>query len=227
MASDIDFPAAIMERRTVSAWTADSGDATAPDSALVNAARAGDRDAFGLLYDRYARLVHGVLLARVPYSAVDDLVQDVFLLALGRLRSLRDAASFGAWIATIARNRAHDYHRRSRETVELTDDLLGEEAASAEASRPTRIATTAVRPAAEAEAATALAAIRSLPDAYRETLILRLVEGMTGPEIAARTGLTPGSVRVNLHRGMQLLRQKLGQGPGESGQRLGLGVRGE
>jgi len=39
-----------------------------------------------------------------------------------------------------------------------------------------------------------------LPDAYRETLILRLVEGMTGPEIAARTGLTHGSVRVNLHR---------------------------
>jgi RNA polymerase sigma-70 factor (ECF subfamily) len=41
-------------------------------------------------------------------------------------------------------------------------------------------------------------------------LILRLVEGMTGPEISARTGLTHGSVRVNLHRGMQQLRVKLG-----------------
>ena len=61
----------------------------------------------------------------------------------------------------------------------------------------------------DAEAANILAAIRSLPDAYRETLILRLVEGMTGPEIAERTGLTPGSVRVNLHRGMQQLREKL------------------
>jgi len=40
-------------------------------------------------------------------------------------------------------------------------------------------------------------------------LMLRLVEGMTGPEIAARTGLTDGSVRVNLHRGMKLLREKL------------------
>ena len=49
-------------------------------------------------------------------------------------------------------------------------------------------------------AAAILDAIRALPDAYRETLILRLVEGMTGPEIAARTGLTHGSVRVNLHR---------------------------
>lgn len=206
-----------MERRTVSAWTADSGDGTAPDAALVNAAREGDRDAFGLLYDRYARMVHGVLLARVPYSAVDDLLQDVFLQALGRLRSLRDAASFGAWVATIARNRAHDYHRRSRETVELTDDLSGEEAEAAGGFRPMRASAAAVGPAADAEAAAALAAIRSLPEAYRETLILRLVEGMTGPEIAARTGLTPGSVRVNLHRGMQMLRQKLGQGLGVSG----------
>ena len=61
-----------------------------------------------------------------------------------------------------------------------------------------------------AEAAEALEAIRALPEAYRETLVLRLVEGMTGPEIAARTGLQPASVRVNLHRGMKLLREKLG-----------------
>ena len=60
------------------------------------------------------------------------------------------------------------------------------------------------------EPAKVLALIRTLPEAYRETLVLRLVEGMTGPEIAQRTGLTAGSVRVNLHRGMQQLRQKLG-----------------
>ena len=62
---------------------------------------------------------------------------------------------------------------------------------------------------AEMEARAALDAIRDLPDAYRETLVLRLVEGLTGPEIATRTGLTPASVRVNLHRGMKLLREKL------------------
>ena len=55
----------------------------------------------------------------------------------------------------------------------------------------------------------ALEAIRALPEAYRETLMLRLVEGLSGPEIATRTGLTPASVRVNLHRGMKLLREKL------------------
>jgi RNA polymerase sigma-70 factor, ECF subfamily len=54
--------------------------------------------------------------------------------------------------------------------------------------------------------------IKALPEAYRETLVLRLAEGMTGPEIAERTGLTPESVRVNLHRGMKMLRERLGGG---------------
>jgi len=64
-------------------------------------------------------MVHGILLARVPRSEVDDLVQDVFLLALRRLDTLRDPCAFGPWLAMIARNRATDYHRRSRETTEL------------------------------------------------------------------------------------------------------------
>ena len=62
----------------------------------------------------------------------------------------------------------------------------------------------------DSRAAEILELIRNLPEAYRETLVLRLVEGMTGPEIASRTGLTAASVRVNLHRGMKLLREQLG-----------------
>lgn len=158
---------------------------------LVRAVLEGDRDGFSKLYDLYAPLVHGILLARVPRAEVDDLVQDIFLHAFKKLHTLRDSAAFGPWIAMIARNRAVDFHRRSRETVEITDDLRGSDKQ-------------------EARAAEILELIRSLPDAYRETLVLRLVEGMTGPEIAVRTGLTAASVRVNLHRGMKLLREKLG-----------------
>ncbi len=172
----------------------------ARDSSLVLAAREGDRAAFGGLYARYARMVHGILLARVPASDVDDLVQDVFLRALPRLCDLRDVARFGPWLATITRNRANDYYRQTRAVAAVTESLPEDEAELPASST-----------APNAEAAMILAFVRSLPDAYRETLILRLVEGMTGPEIAARTGLTPGSVRVNLHRGMQQLREKLGQ----------------
>ena len=167
----------------------------AEDGHLVRAARAGDESAFARLYDRYARIVHGVLLARVHRQDVEDLVQDVFLTAWRRLDGLRDPAAFGGWIAMIARNRATDAHRRAVDLVELPAQIEVPAAASA-----------------EAEANAALAAIRTLPEAYRETLTLRLVEGLTGPEIAARTGLTPASVRVNLHRGMKMLREKLGRG---------------
>jgi len=162
------------------------------DVAVVCAARDGDRGAFAQLYGRYARVVHGILLARVPRVDVEDLVQDVFLLALRRLETLRNPAAFGGWLAMIARNRATDYYRRSADSAELPEDLKA-------------------RDSQEVEAREALAMIRKLPEAYRDPLILRLVEGLTGPEIAARTGLAPGSVRVNLHRGMKLLRDMLGK----------------
>ena len=167
----------------------------------MRAAQRGDRAAFGLLYGRYARMVHGVLISRVPFSAAEDVVHDVFLQALAQLRSLRDASRFPGWLAAIARNAANDYYRHARPAVEL-DEVSGERTAQRNSSRPSQFS---------AEALSVLEAIRSLPDAYRETLVLRLVEGMTGPEIAARTGLTHGSVRVNLHRGMQHLREILGR----------------
>ncbi|PYS68967.1 MAG: sigma-70 family RNA polymerase sigma factor [Acidobacteria bacterium] len=166
-------------------------DDTPIEVALVKASLEGDREGFGRLYDLYAPLVHGILLSRVPRSEVDDLVQDIFLHAFKKLDTLRDWAAFGPWVAMIARNRAMDFHRRAKDTVEVTDDL-----------RSTDTSTT--------KAEEILELIRGLPEAYRETLVLRLVEGMTGPEIAARTGLTPASVRVNLHRGMKQLREKLG-----------------
>jgi RNA polymerase sigma-70 factor (ECF subfamily) len=165
-----------------------------PDLALarlVSQACGGDRAAFAALHERHAGMVHAILLARVPARDAEDLVQDVFLRALRQLGSLREPMAFGGWLARIARNRAIDYHRRRHDSAQLPDDL-GHEAL------PT------------AEAREALAAVRALPEAYAETLLMRLMEGMTGAEIAARTGLTPGSVRVNLHRGMALLRKRLG-----------------
>src|SRR5262249_14435168 len=177
----------------------DAGIEAGDDPRLVEAARQGDRTAFGRLYDRYARMVHGILLSRVPFSEVDDLVHDAFLQALRRLHTLRDITRFGPWLAAIARNRANDYHRHRVEEVELPESLSQDETRRGQSGGSN-----------DADAAFLLGAIRELPETYRETLLLRLVEGMTGPEIAARTGLTPGSVRVNLHRGMQQLRERLG-----------------
>ena len=164
---------------------------TGPLGATIRAVAAGDQDAFARLYADYVRLVHAILLGRIPRRDVDDLVQEVFLTAFTRIRELRDPAAFGGWIAAIARNRATDHMRQMREQVELPDDLAGGDPI-------------------ETEAFAVLEIVRALPEAYRDTLLMRLVEGMSGNEIAVRSGLTPASVRVNLHRGMKLLRERLG-----------------
>ena len=160
---------------------------------LVLAAQAGDRSAFGALYESHARLVHGLLLANAERDDVQDLVQDVFLTVLQQLHTLRDAHAFAGWLMTITRNRARMHHRGARPTAPLPEDIPG--SASAES----RLETSEV-----------LHALQSLPDRYREPLTLRLVEGMGGEDIARLTGLTHGTVRVYLHQGLKLLRDKLG-----------------
>ncbi len=156
----------------------------------VEKACRGERRAFSALHERYAPMVHAVLLARVPAQEADDLVQDVFLRAMEKIHTLKEATAVGGWLCALARRRAADFHRRGVKTVPLPAEM------AAERDGP-------------ADAADVLQAIRELPATYAETLAMRLVEQMTGPEIAEATGMTPGSVRVNLHRGMKLLRERL------------------
>ena len=162
----------------------------------ITAARKGDRAAFGQLVLRYGPLVHGVLLARMPRADADDLMQDVFVTALERLETLTDVQKIGAWLATLARNRAIDVWR-SKPKLALLPEVTS-------TTQPPRTEVNEV-----------LALIRTLPEAYRESLVLRLVEGLSGPEIAEQIGMTPDSVRVNLFRGMKLLRERLGMSQGE------------
>jgi RNA polymerase sigma-70 factor (ECF subfamily) len=174
-----------------SAATAPAKEQPDPVIELIERVRTGDEEAFADLYKKYGPMVHGVVLARVPKDEVQDIVQDVFLAAYKNLHSLRDNRMFGAWLVKIARNRAAEFYRSKRPTEELSDEIRGGD---------NRMN----------EAAEILRAIRSLSDSYSETLVMRLVEGMTAKEIAERTGLKPESVRVNLHRGMEQLRERLG-----------------
>lgn len=159
----------------------------------------GSQPAFAWLYRRFAPLVHAIHLGRSPAALADELTQESFGVAFARLGQLRESQHFGAWIAAIARRQ----RRPAALPIEALDDVREPAAGNA-------------APEDAAEAARMLRAIRALPEAYRETLLLRLVEGMSGPEIAALTGLTPASVRVNLHRGMARLRAALDLAPQSS-----------
>ncbi|MBA4184364.1 MAG: sigma-70 family RNA polymerase sigma factor [Acidobacteria bacterium] len=175
----------------VAATPAPATEKVKAEARLVERVGEGDEEAFNEIYKIFAPLVHGIVLARVPRDEAADIVQEVFLAAYKNLHTLRDKNAVGAWLAMIARNRAVEFYRQAKPTEVLPEDLRGKDDS-------------------QTEAREILKAIRALPETYKETLVLRLVEGMTGQEIAERTGLTPESVRVNLNRGMKLLRQKLG-----------------
>lgn len=161
------------------------------EALIVERIRAGEVEAFDDLYRMFAPMVHGIVLSRVPREEADDITQEVFIAAYRNLHSLRDTNAVGPWLAKIARNFSAGLYRGRRQDAELTDDIR-------EQRKP------------ENEANEILAVILRMPVTYKETLVLRLIEGMTGPEIAEQTGMTPDSVRVNLHRGMKMLRKELG-----------------
>ncbi|MBK7406338.1 MAG: sigma-70 family RNA polymerase sigma factor [Phycisphaerales bacterium] len=168
-------------------------DDPATDAALVALAQRGDRAAFALLYRRHGPMVHAVVLTRVDLSEAEDITQEVFLLAWRKLGGLHEGSSVGAWLASIARSRAADW-RRSRGRRRRHETL-----ASRAESTP------------DAGAGAVLEAVRTLPQRYREALLMRLLAGLTGAQIAERLGLTPGSVRVHLHRAMTMARARLSE----------------
>ncbi len=164
----------------------------------LEAARQGDKEAFAHIYREFAPAVHGIVLARVGPHEVDDLVQEAFLKIYKGLATVRDARAMPGWICTVARNLATDLQRkdirRPRNSADATQ-ILGslEEPVTSDGELRQRV----------------WQRIQELPESYREPLTLRLVEGLSGPEIAARTGLKATSVRVNLCRGMAMLRPLL------------------
>jgi RNA polymerase sigma-70 factor, ECF subfamily len=163
----------------------------------ISLAQAGSQSAFGLIYRRFAPMVHAILLGRFRVAIADELTQECFATAFAQLKSLREAAKFGPWIAAIARRaRASDHALGAHgpEHAPALDDRADADASLEQSAEVTQV----------------LRKLHQLPEAYRETLLMRLVEGLSGPEIAELTGLTAASVRVNLHRGMAKLRDALG-----------------
>jgi RNA polymerase sigma-70 factor, ECF subfamily len=162
------------------------------------AARDGDREAFGAIYRRFATTVHGIFVCRVGPAEAEDLVQEAFMRIFKGLGNVREVRALPGWICTLARNLATDQQRRMARRPRSTEDsprVLG--------------ALPGPDPEDGELRQRVWQRIQELPESYRETLTLRLVEGLSGPEIAARTGLKTTSVRVNLCRGMAMLRPLL------------------
>ena len=99
------------------------------DKILVQAVLAGEKAAYETLYDRYAPLIRAVCYDVVGNLAdAQDLAQDVFMRAYGKLHTLRDPDRFGKWLIGIARLRCREWQRhnspRQKRCVELDDAMM-------------------------------------------------------------------------------------------------------
>lgn len=132
-------------------------------------------------------------------QAAEDAVQEAFLRVWRRRERLR-AGELDAYLVRAARNLALDMHRyRSRRAA------LGSEA------DPEQVALVVPRrPDAQEESERLSRALHALPLEQREVVLLRVVEGLTAPQVAARTGVPEGTVSSRLRYGLNRLRQLLG-----------------
>ncbi|WP_146180301.1 sigma-70 family RNA polymerase sigma factor [Opitutus sp. ER46] len=174
---------------------------------LVDRARIGDLDAQSELVRRYTPRISGFVRPIVGQpSAVEDVVQMVFIKMVRRFKLLRNSAAFESWLFRLARNTALDSIRRRRcRPVTVDDEIELERAAD----------TSSERVIGEIQEAFELA-VRRLNPIDRE-LVRMIVEGHSYSIAAERSGLTVGAVKVRLCRVRPFLRCSVG---GETGARL-------
>ena len=145
---------------------------------------------------------------RDAYDA-EDVLQDVFCKAFGKLGDLRDPRKISPWLYRIARNAVADYHRRRKleqrcqvlgqaDSLEATPDLGSEEPPWSSYRN------------AEAELATCLSSLlNQLPDGYRSAFVLTALEGLTQKDLAAKLGLSLSGAKSRVQRARSKLKKLL------------------
>ena len=181
---------------------------TDPDLDLVRLCAQGDVEAFGDLVARHQRAVYSVVSRMtVSQDDVDDIVQDVFVLAYRSIGSFRGDSSFATWLYSIAVNTTLKSLKRSkrRQTVSLDDPDtgLGELLAATDQPDPAEAAHAGERNRQVRQA------IDLLPDKQRAVVLLHYFEDHTCEEIAAILNCSVGTVWSRLHYACRKLRSQL------------------
>ena len=172
------------------------------DTNLLARAQAGDKDAFGHLYERYLDDIYHYLFYRVSGEQdAEDLTEKVFLKAWRALTSYPpQQISFRVWIYRIAHNTAVDYYRTRKKTADF-DQL--EEVQSDEMMRPEQVVSVNERNHSLLEA------IKQLKEDHQDVLLCRFVVELTHLETAAVMERSEGAVRTLQFRALDALRKIL------------------
>lgn len=169
---------------------------------LVAAAREGDPDAFGALFDRFHERVHRYVASRVRNPAdAEDLTQTIFVKVLEALpRYEPRGVPFGGWLFRLARNAVIDYVRTRHEAVEL----------SAAADRPAEALDPDAVVTLREELDQVAVALAKLTDDQRDVIALRFFAGLSAREAAIAMGRQEGTIRGLQFRAIAALRRQLG-----------------
>ena len=187
------------------------------DAQLVEAALAGDRDAFGNLVTRYQdRLFNSLLRMVGSHEDAADAVQDAFVQAYTKLDSYRGAAQFYTWLYRIAMNVALSRQRRRRPmaSIDHAKETVGEEPLDA-AEGPEDVVLSQER------VKHVQSALAGLGDEHKRILVLRAIEGFAYEEIADILDLPVGTVRSRIFRARVQLKEKLTSLWGGEAERVG------
>lgn len=165
----------------------------------IRRAQAGDRDAFGTLYHLHAPRVYALALRLTgDRHAASEVTQDAFVRAWQRVGSFRGESAFATWLHRLTVNVALEAGRSDRRRLDRVE--------------PRDPAVLTLHRATDAHPGLKLDlddAIRLLPDRSRQVFVLHDVEGYDFDEIAVLTGLASSSLRGQLSRARERLRQLL------------------
>jgi RNA polymerase sigma-70 factor (ECF subfamily) len=193
-------------RTPVTPVTPPEGPGDDPVWQLVERARDGDAEAFGLLYDRYVDTVYRYLYFRVGNRPLaEDLTSETFLRALRRIGTVTwQGRDLGAWLVTIARNLTADHFKSSRFRLEVsTADMRDADRLEDGPEGEVLDALTS---------ATLLEAVKRLNPEQQECIVLRFLQGMSVSETAEAMGKNDGAIKALQYRAVRSLGRLLPEG---------------
>ncbi len=173
---------------------------------LVELARQGDAEAFGMLYDHYQPSVYRFLYYRTRSVVIaEDLCSETFFRALRNMASFRwQGKDFGAWLMTIARNLATDHFKAGRTRLEMTTEDMGQHDDTTEGPENAVLASLTNE--------ILLEALKELPNEQRDCIVMRFLQGLSIAETAEILGRSDGAIKQLQLRGVRNLAKVMPEG---------------